>query len=126
MELGMYYKSNEFLSESRSRVIHNGEGEIITKSFFRDISRLPVNFDIWELAPGVSEGTHVHEKESALEEIYYFMEGEGVMWIDGEDVPITEGDVILAPEGSDHGFRNTGSSPLKLVILWGKPSKKSS
>ena len=43
------------------------------------------------------------------------------MWTDGEDVPVKAGDAVLAPEGSDHGFRSTGREPLKLVILWGKP-----
>ena len=117
----MHYKLNEFSSEFRSRVIHDGQGEILTKSFFRDVSKLPVNFDIWELGPGVSEGIHVHENESSLEEIYYFMEGEGIMWIDEDTVPIVKGDVILAPAGSNHGIQNTGSFPLKLVILWGEP-----
>ena len=64
----------------------------------------------------------IHDGDSALEELYYFLEGEGVMWADGEDVPVKGGDAVLAPEGSDHGFRNTGHSPLKLVILWGKPN----
>jgi mannose-6-phosphate isomerase-like protein (cupin superfamily) len=29
----------------------------------------------------------------------------------------------MAPPGADHGFRNTGSGPLRLVVLFGKPSE---
>ena len=28
----------------------------------------------------------------------------------------------MVPPGIDHGFRNTGDSLLKLVIIWGKPA----
>ena len=117
----MHYKTSESTSMSYNQVIHDGDGEITRTPFFRDVLRLPVNFEIWELAAGVSEGGHTHKGLDALEEIYYFIEGEGVLWADGEDVPVRAGDAILAPEGSDHGFRNTGNKPLKLMIIWGKP-----
>jgi len=117
----MHYKTSETTATSYNRVIHDGDGEITRTPFFRDVLRLPISFDIWELAPGVSEGSHTHKGEEALEELYYFIEGEGIMWADGEDVPVRAGDAVLVPEGSEHGFRNTGRGPLKLVILWGKP-----
>ncbi len=117
----MHYKTSESTATSYTQVIHDGDGEIKTTPFFRDVSRLPVNFAIWELAAGVSEGGHIHKGEDALEELYYFIEGEGIMWVDGEDLHVMAGDAVLAPAGSDHGFRNTGRTPLKLVILWGKP-----
>jgi mannose-6-phosphate isomerase-like protein (cupin superfamily) len=117
----MHYKTSESTSMSYNQVIHDGDGEITRTPFFRDVLRLPVSFEIWELAAGVSEGGHTHKGEDALEELYYFIEGEGVLWADGEDVPVRAGDAILAPEGSDHGFRNTGHKPLKLMIIWGKP-----
>ena len=71
---------------------------------------------------GVSEGGHTHGGEMALEEIYYFQEGKGVMWVDGEGVPVGAGDVVMVPPGVHHGFRNTGSTPLKLLIVWGVPA----
>ena len=117
----MYYKSSESTTTTQTQAIHEGDGEIKRTPFFADVSRLPVRYEIWELAPGVSEGSHVHEGESALEEFYYFIEGEGLMWADCEDIPVKAGDAVLAPEGSDHGFRNIGRGPLKLMILWGKP-----
>ena len=101
--------------------IHSGDGVIRRRGFFDDASRLPIKFQVWELDPGVSEGSHSHEGDTSLEEIYYFLEGSGTMWIDGQDVPIAAGDAVLVPPGIDHGFRNVGDIPLKLVIIWGKP-----
>ena len=117
----MYWKENESTSVVDAHTVHGGNGVIKRHGFFDGISRLPVKFQMWELDPGVSEGSHVHQGERELEEIYYFLEGEGAMWIDGQDVPIAAGDVVLVPPGADHGFRNTGNNPLKLVLIWGKP-----
>lgn len=44
-----------------------------------------------------------------------------MMWIEGEEIPVTAGDAILVPPGVDHGFRNIGDEPLWLVLLFGKP-----
>ena len=43
------------------------------------------------------------------------------MTLDGQHVPVSAGDAILAPPGCDHGMRNTGSTPLKVVLIWGRP-----
>ena len=33
--------------------------------------------EVWELPPGASEGSHVHEGNDTLEEFYYFIAGRG-------------------------------------------------
>ena len=117
----MYHKVNEN-TKVVTQNIHHGEGEITRRKFFGGVSRLPVTMEVWELNPGVSEGGHTHGGDSSLEEIYYFTAGKGVMWCDGKDVDVQAGDAIMVPPGVNHGFRNTGTDLLKLVIIWGKPS----
>lgn len=123
-----YWKESDADERRHHPAMHGGDGTIIRHSFFREQSRLAVRFDVWELAPGVSEGSHTHGgahastgDERPLEEIYYFLNGRGTMWIGGEDVPVQAGDAVLVPPGIDHGFRNTGTEPLRLVLLWGTP-----
>ena len=116
-----YFKERDSEGPRMVRTVHEGDGEIKLLGLFNDSSRLPIKMQVWELDPGVSEGRHVHEGDRALEEIYYFLEGSGVMWVNDEDVPFEAGDALMVPPGSDHGFRNTGDTPLKLVIIWGKP-----
>ena len=118
----MYHIENDSTEVITKPAFHDGEGVIKTRAFFNEVIRLPIKFQMWELDPGASEGVHVHEGDRALEEIYYFLSGDGTMWADGEEFPVTAGDAVMAPAGSDHGFRNTGSEPLKLVIIWGKPA----
>ena len=103
--------------------LHEGDGTVTRRRFFSGVSRLPVRIEVWELPPGASEGSHVHEGDDTLEEFYYFIEGEGVMWMDDEEFPVGAGDAVLAPPGVDHGFRCVGNDALKLVIAWGKPTR---
>jgi quercetin dioxygenase-like cupin family protein len=105
----------------REQAIHDGQGTIVRRLFFREHSQLPIRFDIWELPPGASEGNHTHAGDDALEEIYYVMQGQGQLRVEGEDVPLAPGVAVLVPPGVDHGLYNTGADTLRLLILWGKP-----
>ena len=118
----MYVKQNEASDIHATPNVHEGKGTILRRSMFRNESKLPIRMEVWELEPGVSEGDHTHDGAGELEEIYYFLEGEGVMSVEGKDVPIKAGDSIMIPPGVDHGFRNTGNNLLKLVLIWGKPT----
>lgn len=118
----MFWKESDTTDVQAIPAIHGGDGEIRVRRFFKNKSSTGVHFHIWELAPGASEGNHIHTREDdGFEETYYFLQGQGVMWIEGEELPIVAGDAFLVPPGVDHGFRNTGSEPLRLVLLFGKP-----
>jgi mannose-6-phosphate isomerase-like protein (cupin superfamily) len=118
----MFWKESDATDIQAIPAIHGGDGTIRVRRFFKDQSRTGVHFQIWELAPGASEGNHIHTgDDDGFEEIYYFLQGQGMMWVDGAELPIVAGDAFLVPPGVDHGFRNTGSDPLRLVLLFGKP-----
>lgn len=119
----MYYKESDSTGVRLIPAHHEGEGMFRTRALFDETSRLPVKVQIWELEPGASEGGHVHDGDGALEEVYYFIEGEGAMWSDGDCFQVRAGDAVMAPPGSDHGFRNSGDTPLKLLIIWGRPKE---
>ena len=117
----MYWKQIESTDRIVSDQIHDGSGLIRRRSLFGESSRLPIRIEIWELDPGVTEGNHIHQEPKPLEEVYYFLEGEGIMTIDGDEVPVKAGDAILVPPGANHGILSTGADPLRLVIIWGAP-----
>ncbi len=117
----MFWKESDSTDVRSVEAVHGGDGAIRMRRFFQGKSGIGLNFHIWELDPGASEGSHIHEDDDSYEETYYFLEGEGIMWIDGEDVPVAAGDAVLVPPGVDHGFRNSGSESLRLVLLFGKP-----
>ena len=115
----MYWIQKEKDDQKRSEQLHEGEGLIGRRALFKSESKLPVDMEIWELAPGVSEGDHIHDKDRPLEEIYYILEGEGIMTIEGEEISVFKNDALMVPPGVDHGLFNNSDKILKLVIIWG-------
>jgi mannose-6-phosphate isomerase-like protein (cupin superfamily) len=121
MPTATFWKETDSTDLRPQTAIHDGEGTIVRRMFFRQQSQLGVRFDVWELPPGASEGSHTHGGERPLEEIYYVLQGHGLMRIAGEEVLIGPGDAILVPPDVDHGLVNTGAEPLRLVLLFGQP-----
>ena len=117
----MYWKESVAEARVTEEVMQGGQGAIKRRGFFGGKSRRPGGFEVWELDPGVSEGAHTHDGDGALEEVYYFQEGRGLMEVDGEEVPVVAGDLVLVPAGVHHGFRNTGDTALKLLLMAGRP-----
>ena len=56
----MYWIQKEKDDQKRSEQLHEGEGLIGRRALFKSESKLPVDMEVWELAPGVSEGDHIH------------------------------------------------------------------
>ena len=58
------------------------------------------------------EAVHVHD----VDEVFIFVQGKGVLPIDGVDHPVKTGDVIIVEAGEDHHTR--GSVDDQLVAAW--------
>jgi oxalate decarboxylase/phosphoglucose isomerase-like protein (cupin superfamily) len=117
--------------------IHQGKGKGKIKFFWFDGATAPAYFLIYELAPGGSEGTHVHfldnrNKEGSFDEYYYIVSGEGQMELDGKIVPVVAGDHVHTPLEVAHGIENTHpTEPLRVFLTFIKrgtepfPARKS-
>jgi mannose-6-phosphate isomerase-like protein (cupin superfamily) len=57
-------------------------------------------------------------RHQTVEELWYFLEGEGEVWRDSDDdpVPVSPGRSLNIPVGVGFQFRNTGSAPLRFII----------
>jgi mannose-6-phosphate isomerase-like protein (cupin superfamily) len=66
------------------------------------------------LPPGSSEGRHRH---AGVEEIYYVLNGDGEVQVNGETAPIHKGDAVPVLLNDAHAFRNNGSQDLELMIV---------
>ena len=58
------------------------------------------------------EAVHVHD----VDEVFVFVQGTGVLPIDGVDYPIQTGDVVIVEAGEDHHTRSSEDDPL--VAAW--------
>lgn len=64
--------------------------------------------------PGASIGAHRHE---GVEEFFYVMAGAGTATVNKESAPIAKGDAVPVFLNEVHGFRNTGTEPLELMVV---------
>lgn len=64
------------------------------------------------VAPGAETALHRH---GATEEIYHFTEGEGVMTLGAQVIPVRAGDTLCIPPGTAHRVKNTGRVPMRIL-----------
>jgi mannose-6-phosphate isomerase-like protein (cupin superfamily) len=58
------------------------------------------------------EARHVHD----VDEVFIFVQGKGVIPIDGTEYPVQTGDIVIVEAGEDHHTRSSVDDPL--VSAW--------
>jgi mannose-6-phosphate isomerase-like protein (cupin superfamily) len=64
--------------------------------------------------PGDTTEYHYHEKS---DEIYFILQGTGILEIEGEKKKVRENDCILISSKNKHKIKNIGKVPLKILCL---------
>jgi mannose-6-phosphate isomerase-like protein (cupin superfamily) len=89
------------------------------KATLFESARLLVGLNAFE--PGQKHALHAH---AGQDKVYHVLEGEGLFLLEGRELPMKSGDLLVAPEGVPHGVRNTGPARLLLLaILAPSPSR---
>ena len=91
---------------------HNGGGQTIGYSFFKNVPNLKLVFRKRALKPGSGIGLH----EQKEDEIYYVLSGRGQMTLDGKTVDVTPGTAVLTRTGSTHSLKQVGTEDLVILI----------
>ena len=68
------------------------------------------------LPPGCAVTPHHHRD---LEEIYYIVYGKGLMTVGENSREVGVGDAVYIPRGHRHSLKNTGTEPIKLILVCG-------
>ena len=63
---------------------------------------------------GMEHALHAH---AGMDKVYQVIEGQGLFLLDGDDVPMQAGVLLVAPEGVPHGIRNTGTGRLLVLAI---------
>lgn len=82
------------------------------KSTLFESPRLLVGLNAFE--PGQSHALHAH---AGMDKLYYVLEGRGLFLLDGRELPMQAGDLLVAPEAVAHGVRNTGDGRLLVLAV---------
>ncbi|HUF76662.1 MAG TPA: cupin domain-containing protein [Longimicrobiales bacterium] len=72
--------------------------------------RLLVGLNCFE--PGQEHRLHTHE---GMDKVYHVLSGTGRFVLEGRELDMEAGMMLVAPEGVGHGIRNTGDE--RLVVL---------
>jgi len=82
--------------------------------------RIVAEFVCYE--PGQATPEHVHPKQ---DEIFYCVEGRGIMIVDGEEIALEPTSLILVKAREKHGVRTLPDSRLVLMFTKAPASTKS-
>ncbi len=74
--------------------------------------RLLVGLNAFE--PGQEHALHAH---AGMDKVYQVLEGDGVFLLKDRELPMTAGQLLVAPEGVPHGVRNTGKGRLLVLLI---------
>jgi mannose-6-phosphate isomerase-like protein (cupin superfamily) len=71
-------------------------------------------FGIIEIAPGRVLEAHVHDGE---DDAFYIVAGEMTFVLGDREVAAPPGTFVLVPPGVEHGFRNDGDVPVRMLNI---------
>ncbi len=106
-------KQAEYFSDGQS-------GEHIYEFFGKESSSSTPKHSsaLVEMEPGSLSKKHFHP---IVEESYYILEGEGIIYLNESKTKITSGDSILIPSRMTRRVKNDYSSPLKFLVVCTPP-----
>jgi mannose-6-phosphate isomerase-like protein (cupin superfamily) len=64
--------------------------------------------------PGQEHALHAH---AGTDKVYFVVEGRGEFLLEGRELPMQRGEMLVAPEGVPHGIRNTGERRLLVLAI---------
>jgi mannose-6-phosphate isomerase-like protein (cupin superfamily) len=80
----------------------------------RDGLDIPYSIAHVVLKPGSASLPHLLKESS---EVYYILEGLGVVHIDSESAKVSPGQVVYIPPGSKQHIQNVGTNDLKFLCI---------
>jgi quercetin dioxygenase-like cupin family protein len=63
---------------------------------------------------GQEHALHAHR---GMDKMYLVVEGQGLFLLEDRELPMRDGDVLIAPEDVPHGVRNTGTTRLLVLVV---------
>ncbi|MFI4890375.1 MAG: cupin domain-containing protein [Steroidobacterales bacterium] len=108
---------NAYLVEESAVPVESGEDVGVTWRTLTSADRTPtaqVTSGVCEIAVGGALGLHRH----SVLELYYFLEGSGLVRLGGTERSVRPGVTVSIPADLPHGIRNTGNAPLRLFYVF--------
>jgi mannose-6-phosphate isomerase-like protein (cupin superfamily) len=82
-------------------------------------------YEIVHASPGLEVGVYVlvapepdHQQPHQDDELYYVLDGRGVLEIEGQPVPLQQGQAVFVPAGANHQF--TAYEQLSVLVVFAR------
>ena len=82
-------------------------------------------YEVVHTSPGLEVGVYVlvapepdRQQPHEDDELYVVLEGSGVLTVEGESIPVREGQSVFVPAGADHRF--TGYEGLSVLVIFAR------
>jgi mannose-6-phosphate isomerase-like protein (cupin superfamily) len=82
-------------------------------------------YEIVHASPGLEVGVYVlvapepdHQQPHEDDELYFVLEGRGVLDIEGQPVPLQEGQAVFVPAGAQHQF--TAYEQMSVLVIFAR------
>ena len=102
--------------DARPIVVPPGRGHRIGNVEFlaRSADTPRFTFAMIEIVAGRELEAHVHDDE---DDAFYILEGEMTFLFGDRSVAAPPGTFVLVPPGVEHGFRNDGEGPVRMLNI---------
>lgn len=92
-----------------------GDNSIIRELLHPDKVYLAIRYSLAHAV--VKQGKTAKPHKLKTSEVYYILEGEGIMHIDDEAMDVHPGQAVYIPPGSNQYISNTGNSDLVFLCI---------
>ena len=86
--------------------------EKMSKATLFRSERILVGLNAFE--PGQEHTLHAH---ADMDKVYFVVSGHGVFLLEGRELDMRGGEMLIAPQGVPHGIRNTGDERLLVIAI---------
>ncbi|MEM3852090.1 MAG: cupin domain-containing protein [Methanomassiliicoccales archaeon] len=107
---------NVLETEHKKERSHGGEGLLEKVRIFEnnDFQTSLAFIDYVIVPPGASIGYHKHGND---EEVYFIVEGNGIMKDENSEVKVKRGDVVVNPVNGSHGLYNNSNDNIIILVF---------
>lgn len=92
-----------------------GDGSVLREFLHPDKEELAIRYSLAHAIVKPKDSTKPHRLR--VSEVYYILEGKGVMYIDDSSEDVTIGNTIYIPPNSVQYIQNIGESDLKFLCI---------
>lgn len=92
-----------------------GDNTILREMLHPDKADLQLRYSLAHAIVKVGETSQPHKLKTS--EVYYILEGQGIMYINDESAEVSVDDTIYIPPNAKQYIKNTGTTDLKFLAI---------